>query len=62
VTQPGSGIERAGALKAVVAQVEREMIAAALERHAGNRTRAAAELQVSRWGLVQKIKALGIEA
>ena len=59
---PGAGIKREGALKEVVAQLEREMIAAALERHGGNRTRAAEELQVSRWGLVQKIKALGIEA
>jgi len=28
------------------------MIAAALERHNGNRTHACEELQVSRWGLV----------
>jgi DNA-binding NtrC family response regulator len=49
-------------MKEVVSRVERELIAAALERHDGNRTRAAEELQVSRWGLVQKIKALGIDA
>lgn len=55
-------IPRQGTMKEVVAGVERELISASLERHGGNRTRAAEELQVSRWGLVQKIKALGIEA
>ena len=53
---------RSGSLKTALAEVEREMIAAALERHDGNRTRASEELAVSRWGLVQKIKAYGIEA
>lgn len=57
----GGSVPREGSMKDVIAQVEREMITAALERHGGNRTRACAELQVSRWGLVQKIKALGIE-
>ena len=37
------------------------MIADTLERHGGNRTRAAEELEVSRWGLVQKIKTYEIE-
>ena len=57
---PGSKVRREGALKAVLAEVEREMISAALERHDGNRTRASEELQVSRWGLVQKIKSYGL--
>ena len=57
----GSTVRREGALKSVLAEVEREMIAAALERHQGNRTHAAEELQVSRWGLVQKIKSYGLE-
>ena len=56
------GVKREGAMKEVIAEVERELITASLERHGGNRTRASEELQVSRWGLVQKIKALGIEA
>ncbi len=56
----GSKVLREGALKEVLAEVEREMIAAALERHDGNRTHAAEELQVSRWGLVQKIKTYGL--
>jgi len=55
-------VKRAGALKEVLAEVEREMIEDALTRHDGNRTHAAEELQVSRWGLVQKIKAYGIES
>ena len=54
--------QRTGKLKDVLAQVEREMIAQTLERHGGNRTHAAEELGVSRWGLVQKIKAYEIDA
>jgi len=53
---------RSGKLKEALAQVEREMIAGALQRCSGNRTRAAQELGVSRWGLVQKIKTYGIDA
>jgi len=48
-------------LRDVVGQVEREMLVAALARHQGNRTHAAAELGLSRWGLVQKLRAYGIE-
>ncbi|MBT4098474.1 MAG: sigma-54-dependent Fis family transcriptional regulator [Gemmatimonadetes bacterium] len=59
-TGPGAKVLREGALKEVLAEVEREMIAAALERHNGNRTHACEELQVSRWGLVQKIKTYGL--
>ena len=53
---------RGGKLKDVLAQVEREMIAEALQRCDSNRTRAARELGVSRWGLVQKIKTYEIDA
>ena len=59
----GGGLtQRCGSIKAAIADLEREMIAAALGKHGGNRTRAAEDLGLSRWGLVQKIKALGIEA
>jgi len=64
ITGPGpvDQVPRSGKMKDVLAQVEREMIARALERNGGNRTRAAAELGVSRWGLVQKIKTYEIDA
>ena len=58
----GAQVQRSGKLKEVVAQVERELIVQALERHQGNRTHAAEDLGVSRWGLVQKIKTYEIEA
>ena len=54
-------IDRSGQLKDVLAQVERDMIVRALQRSNGNRTRAARELGVSRWGMVQKIKLYVIE-
>jgi DNA-binding NtrC family response regulator len=54
-------IDRSGQLKEVLAQVERDMIVRALQRSNGNRTRAARELGVSRWGMVQKIKLYAIE-
>ena len=57
-----SRVVRTGALKGVLAQVEREMIVDSLKRHDGNRTRTAEDLQVSRWGLVQKIKTYEIDA
>jgi len=56
-----SGVRREGALKEVVEQVEREMIAEALRACGGNRTQAAKKLGLSRWGLVQKIQRQGIE-
>ncbi|MCC7262637.1 MAG: sigma-54-dependent Fis family transcriptional regulator [Candidatus Latescibacteria bacterium] len=52
---------RRGKLKEVLAQVERELILQALERHQGNRTHAAEELGMSRWGLVQKVRDYGLE-
>ena len=56
-----ANVARKGKLKDVLAQVEREMIITALEENDGNRTRAAEELGMSRWGLVQKIKAYEID-
>jgi DNA-binding NtrC family response regulator len=55
-------IARPARLRDVVAQLEKQMLAEALTRHRGNRTQAAAELGLSRWGLVQKIRACGIES
>ena len=40
--------------------LEREALVQALERHAGNRTRAAAELGIHRTTLIRKLKKLGI--
>ncbi len=54
-------IERNGPLKDALALVESDMISRALKRNNGNRTRAARELGVSRWGMVQKIKLYEIE-
>jgi DNA-binding NtrC family response regulator/ligand-binding sensor domain-containing protein len=53
---------RSGKLKDVLALVERDLILQALQRHQSNRTHAAADLGMSRWGMVQKIKEYGIEA
>lgn len=55
-------MHRKGKLKDVLAQVEREMILQALAENDGNRTRAAEALGMSRWGLVQKIKAYDIDS
>ncbi|MFH1571348.1 MAG: sigma-54 dependent transcriptional regulator [Gemmatimonadota bacterium] len=60
-TTTGARVRRSGSLRDALAEVEREMIEEALQRCGGNRTHAAEQLQVSRWGLVQKIKAYGIE-
>ena len=57
-----ANVHRKGKLKDVLAQVEREMILQALAENDGNRTRAAEALGMSRWGLVQKIKAYDIDS
>ncbi|MBI1967629.1 MAG: sigma-54-dependent Fis family transcriptional regulator [Gemmatimonadetes bacterium] len=44
-----------------LAEVERQQIERALRHHAGNRTRAAAELGISRATLINKIKAYGLD-
>jgi DNA-binding NtrC family response regulator len=51
----------AGTLKAAVEQLEARMIGEALTRFSGNRTRVAEALGLSRLGLRQKMKRLGIE-
>ena len=61
-TQLAATVPKNGKLKDVLGQVQKQMIVDALSRNDGNRTRAAEELGMSRWGLVQKIKTYEIEA
>jgi two-component system response regulator HydG len=49
-----------GTLRERLFEVERQAISDALERHGGNRSRAARDLGLSRLGLRQKMKRLGI--
>ncbi len=57
----GEGVRGGGdTLPAAVEQLERRMITDALGRYGGNRTRAAAELGITRQGLLKKIKRHGI--
>lgn len=49
-----------GNMKSAQFEMEKSMIAQALQRHKGNRTHAARALGISRWGLVQKIQKYGI--
>ena len=49
-----------GTLRERLFEVERQAIGDALERHGGNRWRAARDLGLSRLGLRQKMKRLGI--
>ncbi len=50
----------AGTLPGAVENLERKMIVDALERFSGNRTRTAAELGITRQGLLKKIKRYGM--
>jgi two-component system response regulator AtoC len=52
---------RRGTLKEAVAAVERENIRRAFQKHRGNKTQMAAELGLSRWTLLKKMKALGLD-
>ena len=52
---------REGKLKDVISEVEREMIQAAFETCAGNKTRMSEQLGVSRWTLLQKMKDYEVE-
>jgi len=54
-------VTEARALAEAVEQVERRMITECLKRHAGNRTRVAASLGLSRRGLLNKIKRYHLE-
>jgi DNA-binding NtrC family response regulator len=50
-----------GALREAVEAVERDLIQRAYERFRGNKTHMAEELGISRWTLLQKMRAYGIE-
>jgi DNA-binding NtrC family response regulator len=47
-------------LRELVGEFERRVLAQALERHGGNRTRAAKDLGITRQGLSQKIAKYGL--
>jgi two-component system response regulator AtoC len=51
-----------GRLKSAVESLERDLIQRAHEKHSGNKTHMAEELGVSRWTLLQKMRAYGIES
>ncbi|NKB72656.1 MAG: response regulator [Candidatus Latescibacteria bacterium] len=57
---PRASIKREGRLQDIVAQVEREAIDRAFTDFAGNKSRMAAHLGISRWTLLQKMKAYGV--
>jgi two-component system response regulator HupR/HoxA len=50
-----------GTLRAAVESLERDMLRAALDRNGGNQTRAAADLGLSRRGLIDKIQRYGLK-
>jgi transcriptional regulator with GAF, ATPase, and Fis domain len=50
-----------GDLRVAVSELEKRMIVAALQRHAGNRTRTSEELGLSRLGLRKKMQRFGLE-
>ncbi|MCZ6632553.1 MAG: sigma-54 dependent transcriptional regulator [bacterium] len=58
---PDRNWRKDGSLKDAVEAVECEMIQAAFEQYKGNRTRMAKQLGITRWTLLQKMKAFGIE-
>jgi two-component system response regulator AtoC len=51
-----------GRLKSAVESLERDLIQKAFDKHNGNKTHMAEELGVSRWTLLQKMRAYGIES
>jgi two-component system response regulator HupR/HoxA len=55
-----AGAPPAGPLRDQVDDLERRAIAAALERHGGNKSRVADELGLSRPGLAKKMRRLGL--
>jgi transcriptional regulator with PAS, ATPase and Fis domain len=50
-----------GQLKTAVESLERDLIQRAFDKHNGNKTHMAEELGVSRWTLLKKMRAYGIE-
>ena len=58
---PEDGLDLKAALKEVVGRTEKVIIKRTLEKHDGNRTRAAEALGISRRALINKIKEYGLE-
>jgi Nif-specific regulatory protein len=58
--RPAFSPEKSARLRTAVDELEREMIAAALQNHNGNKSRAAQALGLSRLGLQHKIDRLGL--
>ncbi|MBN1165067.1 MAG: sigma-54-dependent Fis family transcriptional regulator, partial [Candidatus Krumholzibacteriota bacterium] len=58
----GGRDENDGSLTAAVQRLERKLIAETLERFAGNRTKTAAALGITRQGLLNKLKRYGCES
>jgi two-component system, NtrC family, response regulator AtoC len=59
--EAGRNRAQAGTLRQGIAEVERQMIAAAFAQFAGNKSRVARHLSISRWTLQQKLKQYGID-
>jgi len=58
----GPSGRRDGRLRDAVEALERDLIQRAFERHQGNKTHMSRDLGISRWTLLQKLRAYGIEA
>jgi DNA-binding NtrC family response regulator len=56
-----SAATRRSTLKEAVEATEQELIMRSFEKHSGNKTRMADELGISRWTLLQKMRAFGID-
>lgn len=54
-------IQRTGRLRDAVEALERDLIQKAFDRHQGNKTHMAQDLGISRWTLLQKMRAYGTE-
>jgi DNA-binding NtrC family response regulator len=60
-TAPSHGVDGASGLRGEIADLERERVEQALELEAGNQTRAAARLGISRRGLIRKLEKYGFK-
>lgn len=58
----GKPQKRDGRLRDAVEALERDLIRKAFERHQGNKTHMAQDLGISRWTLLQKMRAYGMES
>jgi transcriptional regulator with PAS, ATPase and Fis domain len=54
------GTELQGSLKAMVETLEKSVLTQTLEKHEGNKTQAAKELGLSRFGLMKKMQRYGL--